>query len=67
MVSNQKSRIKDFEKVLENNLESKISALELTKESFFICKKCAKLLCCVFGKENWSFREDGGQKITLFS
>jgi len=37
--------------VLENNLESKISALELTKESFFICKKRAKVLCCVFGKE----------------
>ena len=39
MVSNQNSRTKDFEKVLENNLENKLSAMELTKKSFFICKK----------------------------
>ena len=45
MVSNQKSRIKDFEKVLENNLENKLPAMELTKKSLFICKKCAKVLC----------------------
>ena len=50
MVSNQNSRTKNFEKVLEKNLESKLSAMELTKKSFFICKKCAKVLCYGFKK-----------------
>ena len=45
MVSNHNSRTKDFENVLENNLKNKLSSLELTKESFFICKKGAKVLC----------------------
>ena len=37
-----------------------VSILELTKERFLICKKCAKVLCVCFRKENWGFREDGG-------
>ena len=65
MVSNQNSRTKYFEKVLENNLENKLSAMELTKKSLFICKKCAKVLCQGFEKRKQDFREDGGQKITL--
>ena len=65
MVSNHNSRTKDFENVLENNLKNKLSSLELTKESFFICKKGAKVLCQGFEKRKQGFREDGGQKITL--
>ena len=62
MVSNQNSRTKDFEKVLENNLENKLSAMELTKKSFFICRKSAKVLCQGFENRKYDFREDGGQK-----
>ena len=65
MVSNHNSRTKDFENVLENNLKNKLSSLELTKESFFICKKRANVLCQGFEKRKQGFREDGGQKITL--
>ena len=46
MVSNQNSRTKDFEKVLENNLENKLSAMELTKKSFFFFVKNVQM-CCV--------------------
>ena len=51
MVSNHNSRTKDFENVLEKkHLKNKLSTLELTKESFFICKTRTKVLCYGFGK-----------------
>ena len=62
MISDHNSRTKDFENVLENNLKNKLSSLELTKESFFICRKSAKVLCQGFENRKYDFREDGGQK-----
>ena len=56
-----------LKKVLKNQFRKIVYALELTKERFLICKKCAKVLLCEFGKENYDFREDGGQKIELSS
>ena len=63
---NLKNKI-SFEKVLRNKIGKIVSALKLTKERFLICKKCAKVLCGSFGKENQGFREDRGRKITLYS
>ena len=45
-VSNHNSRTKDFEKVLENNLENKLSAFELTKRGFNFVKNV--LRCCLW-------------------
>ena len=53
MVSNHNSRTKDFEKVLEKKkLKNKLSTLELTKESFFICKNVQRCCFMVFEREN---------------
>ena len=41
-----------FEKFLRKQFRKIVSALELTKERFLICKKRAKVLCESFGKEN---------------
>ena len=53
MVSNHNSRTKDFEKVLEKKkLKNKLSTLELTKESFFICKNVQRCCFMVLEREN---------------
>ena len=41
-----------LKKVLRNQIGKIVSALELAKEKFLICKKRAKVLCGSFGKEN---------------
>ena len=66
MVSNHNSRTKDFEKVLENNLEKKLSALELTKESFFFFVKNV-LRCCVrvLKRENRVLEKMEAKKYSL--
>ena len=59
---------KVLKRFLENNLENKISALEPTKESFFLwLKKSANGLPSHFEKRKKGVREGGGQKITFSS
>ena len=41
-----------LKRVLRNQIGKVVSALELTKERFLICKKRAKVLCVYFRKEN---------------
>ena len=43
---------KDLKNVLRNQFWKIVFALELTKERFLICKKCAIGPCVSFGKEN---------------
>ena len=43
-----------MKRVLRNQIGKIVSILELTKERFLICKKCAKVLCvcvCVLEKK----------------
>ena len=48
---NSKTRLV-LKRVLRNQIGKIVSALELTKERFLICKKRTKVLCESFGKEN---------------
>ena len=62
-VNNHNSRTKDFEKVLENNLENKLSAFELTKRGFNFVKNVLRCCLRVLKREKKGFREYGVQKI----
>ena len=50
VITTQEQKI--LKKVLRNQFWKIVSTLELTKESFLICKKCAKGLCVSFRKDN---------------
>ena len=50
VITTQEQKV--LKKVLRNQFRKIVSALELTKERFLICSKCAKGHCVSFGKEN---------------